>query len=220
MRPSKTIWVTQSLIVLNLLVYLAVLIFSNFHLSTLALITAGAKYGPSIYQGQWWRLVTAVFLHGNLEHLLMNMLTLYFMGGYIERFFGHIKMLALYFIGGIAGNIASLSFSPLTVSVGASGAVFALFGAFLMYGQFHRDNGPLWSLTRQFGLLILLNFIFIGANIDWQAHLGGLLAGYLTAYVLSYPDLTSNCPPKNQRILAGLVLIIIYLLLYIKGLNY
>ena len=217
---KKENWVTQVLIILNIVAFVLVLAYSDFQLSSLSLLTFGAKYSPAIAAGQWWRLVTAIFLHGSIEHLFLNMLTLYFIGLQVERYFGHGRFLVIYLLGGIAGNILSFTFNSQSLSVGASGAIFALFGAFLMFGQFHRHNAAIWGLTRQFLVLILLNLIFVGANVDWQAHVGGLIAGYLLGYTFSYPDLTSYQPPKSQRILASVAFIIIYGLLYIKGLNY
>jgi len=139
----------------------------------------GAKYNALIAAGQYWRLITSVFLHGGLEHLLFNALALWVWGRYIEAMLGKWRYLTVFLAAGVAGALCSYVFSPY-LSVGASGAIFGLFGALLYFRQVRRD-----LFDRFFGprviLLIVINVAmgFLMPNIDIYGHLGGLLGGYL-----------------------------------------
>lgn len=99
------------------------------------LIECGARVTSLIHEGQWWRLITPVFLHIGIAHLIINSITLYFLGMYIEELFSHWRMLVIYLVSAFTGNLASAYFLPNTISAGASTALFGLFGAFLMLGN-------------------------------------------------------------------------------------
>jgi membrane associated rhomboid family serine protease len=151
--------------------------------------------------GQQWRLFTAMFLHLNLLHLLFNMYVLYLVGRQLELIFGHARYLALYLIAGLGGSVASYVFSdPLSVSAGASGAIFGLMGALVVAGHAAKSD------INQVLVLIAINlaFGFFVGGIDWRAHLGGLVTGAVVAAVLTYA-------PRNHRTLVqvgGCVLVV------------
>lgn len=128
----------------------------------------------AIADGQWWRLITAAFLHGSLLHLAFNMYALYWLGPQLEELLGQKKFLALYLISAFGGNVASYYFSGInTLSVGASGAIFGLLTATIVIGrELRRDVSQLILL-----LGINVVFGFINPNIDWRAHFGGALVG-------------------------------------------
>ena len=134
------------------------------------------------WEGQWYRLITPVFLHASLLHLGFNMYILFVIGQPLERLFGHVRFLVLFLISGLGGAVASYAFSdPQTLSVGASGAIFGLMGALVVAGRSMQFD------VRQVGVLILINIVigFVpGWNIDWRAHLGGLVVGAATSWVL------------------------------------
>lgn len=133
-------------------------------------------------QGEWFRLVTAVFLHGSLLHLLFNMYVLYLLGPPLERLFGHTRFLALFLISGLGGSVASFTFSaPNGVSVGASGAIFGLMGAYVVAGRHLRAD--INQVLVLIGINIAIGFLVPG--IDWRAHLGGLVTGAAVALVFS-----------------------------------
>src|SRR5690625_6084003 len=101
------------------------------------LIQFGAKYNPAMIDGEWWRLISSMFLHIGFFHLAMNMLALYYLGVAVERIYGSRRFLMIYFLAGIAGSLTSFAFS-INVSAGASGAIFGLFGAMLFFGIIHK----------------------------------------------------------------------------------
>lgn len=131
--------------------------------------------------GEWWRLFTSEFLHGSLLHIGFNVLVLVSVGPALERALGHVRFLAVYLLAGLGGAIASYSFSsPLTVSVGASGAIFGLMGALVVAGRSLRVD--VTQVLVLIGINLVIGFV-PGTNIDWRAHVGGLVTGAATAGV-------------------------------------
>jgi len=141
---------------------------------------------PAIFLSRPWTIVTNLFIHSGLWHLLANMLTLYFFGSYFSRLVGDSKFLIVYFGGGILGNILYILLGePLSVAVGASGAIFALGGALAMMRPKLRVFVfpipvplPLWIAV--IGGFIILSFL---PFVAWQAHLGGLVVGLIAGHI-------------------------------------
>jgi len=167
----------------------------------------GAKNNQAIVAGQWWRLITPIFLHMGLTHIALNSVVIYFMGMQIEAMYGHWRFLAVYLLGGISGNIMSFALSS-NQSVGASTACFALFGAFLTIGESFWENPVIRQLTNQFLLLTVLNLVFdmFSNGIDIWGHIGGLAGGFLIGYMLGVPRIGKIAPIK--RIVATVVLVV------------
>jgi rhomboid protease GluP len=151
--------------------------------------------GPDVLaQGEYYRLLTSMFLHGGWVHLMFNGLALFSFGQEVERRYGQIRFLLIYFLGGLGGSVFSLLQGD-NLSVGASGAIFALFGAVAAYyyqnQAIYREHT--WDMLRQLGMLALINFAFGifsnistgGAGIDNAAHLGGLIGGVALGFCLS-----------------------------------
>lgn len=139
---------------------------------------------PAVANGDWWRLITATFMHGSLIHLGFNMLALWILGTQIESFIGSKKFLILYFSSAIGGSLFSFYFSPpATFSIGASGAVFGLMGAFVVIGK--KVNAD----VSQIMVLLFINLVlgFTVSGIDWRAHLGGLITGIIVTKLLLTP---------------------------------
>ena len=137
-------------------------------------------YGPLIRYGQYYRLLTGAFLHGNLFHLIFNMYALYIIGSQIESFMGKWRYLVIYLFSAITASLLSITFSGNGASIGASGAIFGLMGALLYFGYHYRVY--LGNVIRsQIIPLILLNLIlgFMMTGIDNAAHIGGLIGGAL-----------------------------------------
>ncbi len=143
--------------------------------------------------GEWWRLLTVTLVHGGLPHLLFNMYALYIVGPIVERIYGWKLFGLMYVVCAAAGSAASLVFGdPHVPSVGASGAIFGMFGVVLAATRIHHplldQRGR--ALTGQIGMLIVINLVFdfafnsTGGNIDTAAHVGGLLAGLWLGFVL------------------------------------
>ncbi len=198
---------TYALIGINIAVFVFFYLYSMMQgrLYESMLVDFGAKDNALIVAGQYWRLISPIFLHANWLHLLVNCYSLFVVGNIVERIFGHIKYAAIYFIAGLYGSIASFIFST-NPAVGASGAIFGLLGALVYYGV---ERPKIFK--KYFGynvwVTILLN-IGIGfsmAGIDNFAHLGGLGGGFLTAYALK----VSNEKAKARERLALFVLILL-----------
>jgi len=154
------------------------------------LAECGGVFGPAILEGgQWWRLLTAMFLHGGLEHLALNMISLYIVGRIMEAYFFPLDYLLIYFLSGIGGFLLSLTLHPETVIIGASGAIFGIFGALGGFALFHRERlgSHYHSFLKEFGIILGLNLIFDLAvpGIDMSAHIGGLLLGAIGGYLAS-----------------------------------
>jgi membrane associated rhomboid family serine protease len=170
------------------------------------LVTYGAKDNSSILAGQYWRFITPIFLHANLLHVGLNMLNFFILGIFIERLFGHLRFLLIYLVTGVISVIASFYFAPQEVSVGASGAIFGIVGAYsvfvLMHRRAFRAGGIpilLW-LVLVIGLNLGLGFFI--ANIDNYAHLGGLISGFLLGWLFAplYVQLATGAEGVTQLV--------------------
>ena len=150
------------------------------------LIAFGAKDNDLIIQGQYWRFVTPIFLHANLLHVGLNMLNLAVLGVFLERLVGHMRFLLIYLITGIVSIIASFYFMPQEISVGASGAIFGLVGAYSVFVLMHRRAFRKGGIPALLWLIIVIvGNLSIGLfvpNIDNHAHVGGLLSGCLLGW--------------------------------------
>jgi len=145
-----------------------------------------------VADGQYYRLLTSMFLHFGVVHLGLNMWVLWLVGPSIERALGRLRFAALYLLAGLGGSALSYALGPVSeVAAGASGAVFGLFAAFWVIQ--HRRGGDVSAI----GVTILLNlgFTFAVPNIDWRGHVGGLVTGALVTAALVYT------PPGRQRVL-------------------
>jgi membrane associated rhomboid family serine protease len=190
-RVSGGATVTLTLIGANIVAYILERIGGQEFLLRYALV--GLALDPfsgsvvGVATGEWWRLLTAAFLHspGSILHILFNMYALYVLGPPLESVLGRARFLILYLVAALGGSAASYAFSPLgSISVGASGAIFGLFAAWIIAARrLHADARPMWIL-----LAINLAISFFGAQIDWRAHLGGLVAGAaVTAAMVAAP---------------------------------
>ncbi len=150
------------------------------------LVAYGAKENTLILQGQYWRFITPIFLHATILHVGLNMLNLVILGVFVERMAGHLRFLLIYFVTGVVSIIASFLLSPGEVSVGASGAIFGLVGAYSLFILMHRKALPRGGIPAILWLVIVIGAnLSIGLfipNIDNYAHLGGLLSGCLLGW--------------------------------------
>jgi membrane associated rhomboid family serine protease len=156
-----------------------------------------------VADGEYYRLLTAAFLHGSVIHIALNMYALYLFGPPLEAAFGRARFLALYLVSALGGSAASYAVAAYnTPSLGASGAVFGLLGAFFVVNRrLGRDSGGLIVL-----LVINLAYGFLVPNIDWRAHLGGLVTGALCAAVIAYAP---NDKRRNAVQVAGFVVVLL-----------
>jgi membrane associated rhomboid family serine protease len=186
---AQTGQLTKLLIGINAVVFLLVMLVGNVLVERLILVGkvgfSGVVGGPiGVANGDWYRLLTAVFLHEQLFHVAANMLLLWFLGPQLEALLGRLRFLGLYLLCGLGGSAASYTFSlPIQPSLGASGAVFGLVGAMLVIGR--KLNYDLRSLMVFLALNIVIGFL-PGLNIDWRAHLGGLATGAVLGFAFAY----------------------------------
>src|SRR5690625_2339728 len=205
---------TYILIVLNIFMFL-MLELNGGSMNMENLIQSGAKYNPAIIDGEWWRIVSSMFLHIGAFHLIMNMIALYYLGMAVERIYGSTRFLIIYFLGGIGGGLTSFAFN-IHVAAGASGALFGLFGALLFFGIIYKR---LFFQTMGKSLIIILaiNLVlgFIVPQIDMGAHLGGLIAGFMASCITYIPN------KKNYKIqfLFSIIYIFVVVILIFYGIK-
>ena len=185
-------WVTYSLVATNVLIWLLTLSMGAGFVTAGAdkLLVWGGNATSEVQRGEWWRLLSATFLHSGFMHVTMNMIGLAAAGVTVERIYGHRLFTLIYFGSGLTGSALSLHFAAQNaVSVGASGAVFGVTGALLAAVFQHRDKLPK-TFSKQtisglsFFILYSLMQGFAKQGIDNAAHVGGLLGGCLTAFIL------------------------------------
>jgi membrane associated rhomboid family serine protease len=160
------------------------------------LIDLGALQPLLIADGQFWRLFSAMFLHGGLLHIAFNAYALYLFGSMIETNLGRTRFLLIFFVTGFVASATSYAFGDVLVAgVGASGAIFGIFGAFIAYNYRRRHLAMAAANLRWAAMLLVLNaFIALGfGRIDWQAHAGGLVAGIAAGIV------AEGWGPASQR---------------------
>lgn len=185
---NKSSIITLTIIGINLFMYLISVIKSHnlISIDSQTLIDLGGQFGIGIKAGQYWRLITSMFLHAGIAHLAFNMYALFYFGPQVERVFGKVKFLIIYFSSGLGAAICSYTFSSLfSLSVGASGAIFGLFGALLIFTFLRRDRHNNKDILGYLIFIIIVNLIlgFSMANIDNYAHIGGLIIGAIIAFV-------------------------------------
>jgi rhomboid protease GluP len=146
------------------------------------LLTAlGVKSNELIIRGQWWRLVSAIFLHGDLSHIGFNMLALFIWGRHIEALYGKWRYVVIFMLAGLLGSAASFAFTSAN-SLGASGAIYGLFGALLYFRKYDKS-----LFDRIFGVQVLIYIafsLFLGFTqpyVDNTGHIGGIIGGYMSA---------------------------------------
>jgi rhomboid protease GluP len=205
---------TAFLVAANLFVFAAMLINGAglWHSSNSIQLAWGANFGPATQDGEWWRLGTAMFLHFGVIHLTLNMWALWDAGQLVERMYGHGRFAAIYFASGLSGNLLSLVVNKgLTVSGGASGAIFGIYGALLIFVWRERQNlHPqefrwfFWGAAAFAAISLMLGFLITG--IDNAAHIGGFLTGILGGVILARPLVGAQSIPRLVRALsAGLL---------------
>ena len=179
-------------------------ILSGASIGTLGIY--GCNYGPLVKEGEIWRLVTHIFLHGSLMHILLNMYSLFILGNQIETLLGKVKFFVIFMISGICGGLLSAVLNDVA-SVGASGAIFGLMGAMLCFGYHYRTYiGD--ALKRQILPVIILNLVigFMSTGIDNFAHIGGLIGGIFCTMALGVENKSKGLERFN-----GILCLLIYI---------
>jgi rhomboid protease GluP len=189
--PKQPHFVTSIILNINILLFL-IMLFAGVHIISpngLELLEWGANRRIETISGDWWRLLTSMFLHAGIMHLLLNIYGLVLASIFIEPLLGSTRYAIIYFSSGIVGSIASIWSYENTVSVGASGAIFGLCGAILavtLTGIFPKEGKKLILIL--FGPYVLINLLMgLGGGIDNAAHLGGLISGAIVALIIYRP---------------------------------
>lgn len=208
--PHKGFEITPVLMFLNVLVFIIMLI-SGVHIispSTVDLVKWGATFRPLVLDGQPWRLLTSTFLHAGILHLAMNMYAFFYIGILLEKIIPRWKYLTAYLVCGVVASAASVAMHDNTVGVGASGAIFGMYGLFLalLTSKLIAPQDRK-SLLSSIGIFILFNLLFgLKDGIDNAAHIGGLVCGFVLGYAL-LPELTNhlNQTLKKYAFPAGII---------------
>lgn len=165
-------------------------------LSTKTIVLFGSKVNFLITDGEYFRFITPIFLHLNLEHLAFNSLALYILGRDIEIIFGKLKFLSIYLISGLIATVSSFLLTD-AISAGASGAIFGLMGAHIfLYFTFKEKYKKIYGNSFLVLIAINIGYGFIHPNIDNIGHIGGLLGGILLSYIVHVKDYKLNLKRK------------------------
>jgi rhomboid protease GluP len=186
---------TMLIMLINTGIYVAMVLHTRadsqgmqFDFDGRTIVEFGAKYGPLLMQGEWWRLVTANWVHGGILHILMNMWVLFDLGAQSEESYGTSRFLVIYFVAGVMGFVASFLWAPGVPSVGASAAICGLIGAMIALGV--RDRSSWGAEIRRFYIrwvIYLLAFGLLFAATDNAAHIGGLTGGFVVGFICGTP---------------------------------
>ncbi|KAF1301101.1 rhomboid family intramembrane serine protease [Candidatus Enterococcus willemsii] len=190
-----------------------------FLLPQLQLEFRGAMFGPLVvYNHEYWRFLTPIFIHYSLMHFAVNSVVLYFMGQQVEAIYGHTRFLFIYLLSGLAGNALSFAFNQMGVqSAGSSTSLFGLFGAFVILGIHFKNNLAIQAMVRQFALFVGMSLIFgfFDQSIDIFGHIGGFLGGALLGNIFGIPK-NSRAYSIHVRIISGMIFafLIVFCLFY------
>ena len=183
----KNIPLTYSLMAVSILLFLISTVSDDL---AETMFVTGALHGYFVVvKGELYRLVTSTFLHSGGTHIIMNMLSLYIVGKMVERLFSKIAYLSIYFISAFFGAFLSMYIHIGGVAVGASGAIFGLFGALAGFVLVHKDTmgGQFKAFMKDFGIILIINLVigFAVPSIDISAHVGGLFAGMVGGFIIA-----------------------------------
>jgi len=213
-KPQKPI-ITNILIGINVAIFLFGFLLNKSNW----LINEFSVYGPYIRAGQFYRLLTGMFIHADIIHIMFNMYALYILGTQAESFFGKTKYLIIYIISGLTGSLLSIFLNGTVASIGASGAIFGLLGALLYFGYNYRvylGN----TLIREIIPIMIINLAlgFMMNGIDNFAHIGGLVGGFLAAMALGFKENKKTLDRINGTIIFLILLAFLTIMnfVYIK----
>jgi rhomboid protease GluP len=204
---------TVLILVINFGYFILSLVLSGSmsQLSNGPLEALGVKYGPLIFQDhEYWRLVTAGFMHGGWLHILMNSWVLYDLGAQVEQVYGTPRFLVIYFVGSVGGFYLSAVVNPLTPSLGASAALMGLIGAMIAFGVANRSatGRAVRSHYGRWVVYIIAFGLIPGFNVDNWAHIGGLAAGFVVGYAAGTPGRSNAAQEGVWRVLAAVCLLL------------
>lgn len=180
--------VTSIVIIINLIMLFVTFIYGGFNPYTL--LRLGALWSPLVLENdEWWRIITSMFLHGSVMHLLGNaIIGLYVLSSSLERIIGSKKFALIYFISGIGAGLL-VTFTSDALTIGASGAIFGALGSLLYIGIYRKDLMSAQDIQSVRGLVLInIIFTFLVANISIAGHIGGIATGFLLSYLIIKRD--------------------------------
>lgn len=202
---------------LNILIFISMWFFTGSVQSTETLVLFGANYAPLVlFAQQWWRLLTAGFVHIGFEHLLFNSIFLYLFGSEIERIIGHARYSVIYILSIIGGNLLSLAFSSLySLSAGASSGLFGLFATFIILSKLYPQHLYLQSRGYSITILVITNLVLnlFSSSVDIWGHIGGIIMGSIVTVLLCSPLMQKTVPQKIRHYGVWTLLVIVYVIL-------
>lgn len=212
-KPTKGFFVTPILLDVNIFIFILMVISGANIMSpdSESLLNWGANFRPLTLEGEWWRLITNCFLHIGIFHLLMNMYALLYIGVLLEPHLGRTRFISAYLLTGITASVASLWWHDFTISAGASGAIFGMYGVFLaMLTTNLIEKSARKALLTSIAVFVGYNLINgLKGGIDNAAHIGGLLSGLVIGYAL-IPGLKK---PENNTLKFGTIGLLTVLIL-------
>src|SRR5271166_3931067 len=214
-QRESSVTLTQIIFGANVMVFIAMVMASGPSLDFTGQVSVhfGANYGPYTLSGQWWRLLTYMFLHGGLFHIAMNMWCLWNLGTLCESLYGRWTYAAVYLITGVAGGLASVAWNPSVLSVGASGAIFGLAGALIAsfyLGEFSLPKIAIGGTLRSLVVFAGFNLFFGGVvgGIDNACHIGGLVSGLILGALIARLAPDPNALGRRVGILLLMALVV------------
>src|SRR6185437_2596344 len=202
------------ILIINVALYLVEVGLSHkftghFDVSGEVAFLLGAKSGPAIFAGQWWRLITAGFLHGGFWHIAMNSWALFILVTEVEQFYGTSRLLFAYFFSTVTGFLCSLWWSPQSLSLGASAACFGLFGIMLTMGLRGRADPLTHAVRAHYGQWLIIGLVLsFVPGVDLAAHIGGFIGGFAVGLVAGLPGLPNTPRELLWKTLAGIAIAI------------
>jgi len=218
-QQSSSMAVTQAIFGINVAVFAAMCLAGVSMLDNPSgqdLVHWGANYGPYTLSGQWWRLLTCVFVHGGLLHIAINMWCLWNLGRLAESVYGHWTFAVVYLICGLGASLGSVIWNPVILSVGASGAIFGIAGALIAsfyLGEFSLPRAAMSGILRSVVVFVGIN-LFLGgviAGTDNAAHVGGVLMGLLLGALIA------KVAPAHDDFLRRIAVLLVGVLLVVGG---
>ena len=212
-RSESTITLTQVLFGVNIAVFLATALASGsaINISGEVNFHYGANFGPYTLSGEWWRLLTYMFLHGGAMHIFFNMWCLWDLGRLCESLYGRWTFAGIYLITGVSGGLASIAWNPRVLSVGASGAIFGLAGALIAsfyLGEFSLPRAAISGTLRSLVIFAVFNLGFgqLFGGIDNACHIGGLVSGLVLGALIARLAPQPDAPLRRATVVGVVVL--------------
>ena len=215
LRRESSITLTQVFLIANVMVFIAMVLASgpSLDFNGEVMVHFGANFGPLTLSGQWWRLLTYMFLHGGLMHIAFNMWCLWDLGALCESLYGRWTFAAIYFTTGIAGGLASVGWNPGVLTVGASGAIFGLAGALISsfyLGEFPVPREAIQGILRSLLFFVGFNVLFgtFVPGIDNACHAGGLVSGLIAGALIARLAPQPDKPLRRVGVVLFMLLIV------------